>query len=93
MNSGELYFDGKKIVFEKALEGLKVVDTTGAGDTFCANFVSVLFEGGDLQTAVRKAICSSSIKIQKKGTQTGMPKKRQRDKLFFETYEKKENIK
>lgn len=92
-DEGVKYFDGKKIVFEKALEGLKVVDTTGAGDTFCANFVSVLFEGGDLQTAVRKAICSSSIKIQKKGTQTGMPKKKQRDKLFFETYEKKENKK
>ncbi len=86
---GVRYFDGEKIVFEEAIEGLNVVDTTGAGDTFCANLVSVLFEGGDLQTAVRKAICSSSIKIQKKGTQNGMPKKKQREKFFLETYGKK----
>ena len=85
-SEGVKYFDGVKIVFEKSIEGLNVVDTTGAGDTFCANLVSVLFEGGSLQTAVRKAICSSSIKIQKKGTQNGMPKKKQRDKLFLTIY-------
>ena len=86
---GVKYFDGKKVVTEKAIEGLSVLDTTGAGDTFCANFVSVLFDGGTISEAVQKAICSSSIKIQTKGTQNGMPKKKQRDELYLRIYKNK----
>jgi len=90
---GVKYFDGNKIIYEKALKISNVEDTTGAGDTFCANFVSSLFAGDNIRVAVRKAICSSSLKIQTKGTQNGMPYKKERDKLYFETYLSKEEEK
>ena len=87
---GVKFFDGKKIIYEKAIQNLNVIDTTGAGDTFCSNFVSSLFEGDTYLVAVRKAICSSSIKIQSKGTQNGMPYKKARDKFYLETFATKQ---
>ena len=83
---GVKFHNGKKVVHEKAIKISNVVDTTGAGDTFCANLVSSLMTGDDLQTAVRKGICASTIKIQITGTQTGMPKAKERDKLFAKIY-------
>ena len=83
---GVKWFDGKKICFEKSIEVDRVIDTTGAGDTFCGNFVSCLQSGEALQIAIRKGICASAIKIQKAGTQDGMPTKKERDKLYRKIY-------
>ncbi len=85
-DKGVKFHDGKKVVFEKAMTNVLVEDTTGAGDTFCANFVSSLFDGENLSTAVRKGICASTIKLQSKGTQNGMPTKKKRDEFYFRTY-------
>lgn len=85
------YYDGKKIVTEPAIAVKDVKDTTGAGDTFCANLVACLFNGDNLSTAVKKGICASTIKIQTCGTQTGMPKAKDRDKLFAQKYKGENN--
>ncbi len=86
---GVKFFDGKKVHMIKALDIENVVDTTGAGDTFCANFVSALMENHSIIEAIKKGICASSIKIQTHGTQNGIPKKKDRDKLYTKVF--KEN--
>ena len=84
--NGVKWFDGKKICFEKSIKMSKVLDTTGAGDTFCGNFVASLSDGLSIRESIRKGICASTLKIQKIGTQDGMPLKKERDKLYNEIY-------
>lgn len=83
---GVRYFDGKKIVFEKGIKIKDVKNTTGAGDTFCGNLVACLVDGDKLNVAIRKAICSSTLKIKISGTQNGMPTKKERDLLYKKIY-------
>ncbi|KAH3661253.1 hypothetical protein OGAPHI_006660 [Ogataea philodendri] len=51
----------------------KVVDTTGAGDTFLGGVVSQLYFGADLVTAVQFATAAASEVIQKKGAVESIP--------------------
>jgi ribokinase len=85
---GVKYFDGKKVITEKAIHVENVEDTTGAGDTFAGNFAEAIFNGDGLRTAIRKGICASTLKVQVAGTQNGMPWKKERNKLFQEIYGK-----
>ena len=83
---GVKYHNGKDEILESSIHCKNVLDTTGAGDTFCGNLVSCLSDGDDLSTAIKKAICASTIKIQIRGTQQGMPLKKERDVLFNKIY-------
>jgi len=83
---GVKFFDGQKVQMIKALNIENVIDTTGAGDTFCGNFVSALMDGQPIIEAIKKGICASSIKIQTHGTQNGIPKKKERDKLYNQIF-------
>lgn len=71
---GVYYYDGKKVVHKPALKIKKVVDTTGAGDTFLASFAVALASNKTLEQAIEFANICAGIKTTKKGTQTGMPK-------------------
>lgn len=51
----------------------KVVDTTGAGDTFAANFLVSLLSGNGVVDSIRFGIAAATIKIGKNGAQSGMP--------------------
>jgi ribokinase len=83
---GVKYCDGKDIVNIPAVKVENVVNTTGAGDTFCGNFVACILDGDDIKTSIKKAICASTIKIQKEGTQNGMPFKKERDTLYKKVF-------
>ncbi|MDT7887459.1 MAG: ribokinase [Desulfurococcales archaeon] len=52
----------------------KVVDTTGAGDSFTACYSYAIALGRSVEEAVRIGITCASIKITRKGAQEGMPK-------------------
>ncbi len=52
---------------------VKVVDTTGAGDAYCAGFLYGLVTGKDLYTCGRLGNFIASRKIQKKGSREGLP--------------------
>ncbi len=70
---GAAYSDGDKVVNIPALKGVKVVDTTGAGDTFVGAFVKALSDGARINQAITFAQCASGISIEKHGAQEGMP--------------------
>lgn len=52
---------------------IKVVDTTGAGDTFNGIFAACLAEGISIAEAVERSGKGASLSVTKLGAQTGMP--------------------
>ncbi|RCK63211.1 Ribokinase [Candida viswanathii] len=59
--------------FIKSKKVEKVIDTTGAGDTFFGGVVLNLALGKDIKEAVQFATTASSLAIQKKGAAEGIP--------------------
>ncbi len=53
-----------------------VIDTTGAGDTFNGALCASLAAGNNIEDAIKYGIEASTISIQSKGAQTGMPYRR-----------------
>ena len=52
---------------------VRVVDTTGAGDAFCAGFLHGLLTGKDLYTCGRLGNYVASRKIGEQGARQGLP--------------------
>lgn len=48
-------------------------DTTGAGDTFCGNFIVSILKGYSKTDAVKRGIKASTLKLNYYGAQAGMP--------------------
>ncbi len=71
-SKGVKYCDGKEIKLIPSYE-VKVVDTTGAGDTFCGSFATGLVRGESLEEAIRFANKAAAFSITKLGAQSGMP--------------------
>ncbi|GKV66102.1 MULTISPECIES: ribokinase [Sporosarcina] len=69
---GVCYHDGKQLIHVDAIPA-KIVDTTGAGDTFNGALASQLACGHDLQQAIQFANAAASLSIEKFGAQGGMP--------------------
>jgi len=65
--------DGKESVHTEALK-IKVVDTTGAGDAFCAGFLYGLIEGKSLNECGRIGNFVASRCVMKMGARTGLPR-------------------
>lgn len=55
------------------VSGLRVVDTTAAGDSFTAALAYGLSAGSGLHEALELAICVSGLAVTKKGAQTSIP--------------------
>lgn len=80
--TGAIYHDGNKVVRIPAVHVPTVVDTTGAGDTFCGNMFAHYCTGAPILDCVKRATVASSIKIQSKSAQAGMPKKEKLDEAI-----------
>ena len=72
---GLIYFNAGNIEHVPAIEVLNVVDTTGAGDTFCGNLATNLAHNLPLEDALVRSQYASAYKIQFKSAQKGMPTK------------------
>lgn len=70
--SGAYYGDRSGILFQQA-EKVKVVDTTGAGDTFTGFFLARFIETGDAKTAMRYGTAAAAISVTRKGAAQSMP--------------------
>jgi ribokinase len=69
---GALVADGGQVANVPAPD-VQVVDTTGAGDTFCGVLAAELACGSELVEAVRFAVVAASLKVAVSGAREGMP--------------------
>jgi ribokinase len=60
-----------------ALRLATVVDTTGAGDSFCGNFAAAIDAGHNLHDAMKRAGIGGSLACLKMGAQTALPYKQE----------------
>ncbi|ODV78273.1 Ribokinase-like protein [Suhomyces tanzawaensis NRRL Y-17324] len=72
---GSIYVskESKDVAFEPSRKIEKVVDTTGAGDTFFGGVVTKLASGKKIDEAVKYATIASSLVIQKNGAVESIP--------------------
>lgn len=75
-SKGVKYFDGNEIKQIPSVN-VPVVDTTGAGDTFCGGLAAALVRGDNLEEAVIFANKAASFTVTKLGAQSGMPELKQ----------------
>lgn len=59
--------------FQVPVPAVDVVDTTGAGDTFCGAFAARIARGDSFREAVRWAVCAASIATTRAGAQASIP--------------------
>lgn len=72
---GVFFLDNGQVCHVPAIQTQNIVDTTGAGDTFCGNFAVALLQGYSKVEAVKIGVQASTIKLGKIGAQPGMPYK------------------
>ncbi|XP_021773927.1 uncharacterized protein LOC110737884 [Chenopodium quinoa] len=68
-----LFVEGEEPVKQPIILAPKVLDTTGAGDTFTAAFAVALVEGRSKQECLRFAAAAASLCVQVKGAIPSMP--------------------
>ena len=77
-DEGAYALHGNDSFAEPALE-VDVVDTTGAGDTFCGAFAATLLEGASFRDAVRYANAAGAIAATRPGAQSSIPRRAEVD--------------
>ncbi|KAK9109970.1 hypothetical protein Sjap_018030 [Stephania japonica] len=71
-----LFVEGEEPVRQPIIAAKKVVDTTGADDTFTATFAVALVEGKSKQESLEFAAAAASLCVQVKGTIPSMPERK-----------------
>ncbi|MDW5299548.1 MAG: ribokinase [Sedimentibacter sp.] len=71
-SKGVKYYDGNEMKIVPSYD-VEVVDTTGAGDTFCGGLAAALVRGDSLEESIKFANKAASISVTKLGAQSGMP--------------------
>lgn len=71
-----LFVEGEKPIKQPAILAARVLDTTGAGDTFTAAFAVALVEGKSREECLRFAAAAASLCVQVKGAIPSMPKRK-----------------
>ena len=72
---GAIYSSGAESGWAEPPAGVRVVDTTGAGDAFCGALALRLAEGAGLADAARFAVAAASLSVGKAGAQEGLPRR------------------
>lgn len=71
--NGCAFFSDTDSFIVSPIDGLKVVDTTGAGDSFNAAFAVALELGYEIRKAIKFAVLVSGISTMNEGTSSAMP--------------------
>ncbi len=61
---------------------IKIVDTTGAGDSFSAGFVSEFLRSRDMGQALRFGVATAEIVIQHRGARAGLKNRKQVERVL-----------
>lgn len=61
---------------------VEVVDTTGAGDTFCGAFATRLAEGASFAEAIRFGNVAGAIAVTRRGAQSSIPLRREIEEML-----------
>ena len=69
---GALVVEGDRAEHVPA-QPVAVVDTTGAGDTFCGALADALARGATLVEAARWGVAAAALSVTRSGAQDGMP--------------------
>ncbi|KAH7651921.1 Ribokinase/fructokinase protein [Dioscorea alata] len=70
-----LFIQGQEPIRQSIITAKRVVDTTGAGDTFTAAFAVALVEGKSKTECLKFAAAAASLCVQVKGAIPSMPKR------------------
>jgi ribokinase len=76
-----LFKAGQEVARTPAFD-VPVVDTTGAGDTFCGALVVALAEGQSPEVALRFASAAAALAVTKPGAQPSLPKRTELETLL-----------
>ncbi|KAG6600489.1 rbsK [Cucurbita argyrosperma subsp. argyrosperma] len=68
-----LFTQGEEPIRQPIISAAKVIDTTGAGDTFTASFAVALVEGKSKKESLQFAAAAASLCVQVKGAIPSMP--------------------
>jgi ribokinase len=79
---GAVYVDGDVALHVPALEGVVPVDTTGAGDAFCAGLAVGLAEGMGVAGAMALASTAAGLCVTMQGAASAMPLRAQCDEIL-----------
>lgn len=71
---GSVYHCNESHGYVESTKVEKVVDTTGAGDTFLGAFITQLFTEENISNAIKFATMASSLAIQKNGASDSIPR-------------------
>lgn len=80
-SKGYCYLSKGKLVSEDCVKAT-VVDTTGAGDTFCGALAVKLAAGSTIEAALRFANRAAAVTVQRRGAQVSIPTSDEVEKLF-----------
>ena len=80
--NGAFFDDGRLQQHIEPFSFGKVVETTGAGDSFCGAFAHALTTGYAPQDAARYACAAASISVTRPGTAPSMPTAAETDKFY-----------
>lgn len=72
----------KHVPLDEVIPGDKVVDTTGAGDSFIGSLAVLLAEGRNIETALKGAHGVAGYSVQRYGTQPSYAHRKDVEKYF-----------
>lgn len=73
LGSAGVIGNDREVIFAHRPPSVPVVDTTGAGDTFCGAFAAELASGASITEAARYGVLASALSVTKAGAQAGIP--------------------
>lgn len=84
-NKGAYYLDASSSFYAPIFD-VPVIDTTGAGDTFCGYFINGIYTGLSPDKALYQASAASSITVSREGAMASFPWKEEIEKLIYQSH-------
>ena len=73
---GSVFFNKEEAFYQNSFK-VDVVDTTGAGDTFCGYFLAGVARGNRYEDCLKEASAASAIAVTRKGAAAGIPERKE----------------